>query len=97
MPLEGTLPDSAYLAMVSNAYERPACDVWPIGLSQPLPVLPIPLLRPDPPVSLDMGQALRTAYERARYDLRIDYDSPPTPSLSPEDAAWAATLLAQEA
>jgi hypothetical protein len=97
MPLEGTLPDSAYLAMVSNAYERPACDVWPIGLRQPLPVLPIPLLRPDPPVSLDMGQALRTAYERARYDLRIDYDSPPTPSLSPEDAAWAATLLAQEA
>jgi hypothetical protein len=97
MPLEGALPDSAYLAMVSNAYERPACDVWPIGLRQPLPVLPIPLLRPDPPVSLDMGQALRTAYERARYDLRIDYNSPPTPSLSPEDAAWAATLLAQEA
>lgn len=96
MPLEGSLPASAYLAMVSNAYERPACDVWPIGLRQPLPVLPVPLLKPDPDVPLDIGQALRTAYERARYDLRIDYTAPPIPSLSPEDVAWAAALLDQE-
>ncbi len=96
MPLEGSLPASAYLAMVSNAYERPACDVWPIGLRQPLPVLPVPLLKPDPDVPLDIGQALRTAYERARYDLRIDYTAPPIPPLSPEDVAWAAALLDQE-
>lgn len=96
MPLEGTLPDSAYLVVVSNAYERPTCDVWPIGLRQPLPTLMVPLVRPDPPVPLDMGQALRTAYERARYDLRVDYASPPTPPLSPTDAAWATTLLSDE-
>jgi hypothetical protein len=65
MPLEGALPESAYLAVVSDAYERPACDVWPIGLRQPLPTLMAPLLRPDPAVPLDMGQALRTAYKRA--------------------------------
>jgi hypothetical protein len=92
MPLEGTLPESAYLAMVYNAYERFACDVWPINLRQPLPVLPVPLLKPDPPVSLDVGQALRTAYERARYDLRIDYAAPLSPPLSPVDAEWAASL-----
>jgi hypothetical protein len=96
MPLEGTLPDSAYLVVVSNAYERPACDVWPIGLRQPLPTLMVPLVRPDPPVPLDIGQALRTAYERARYDLRVDYASAPTPPLSPADAAWATTLLSDE-
>ncbi len=96
MPLEGALPESAYLAVVSNAYERPACDVWPIGLRQSLPTLMVPLVRPDPPVPLDMGQALRTAYERAHYDLRIDYHSPPTPPLSPTDAAWVATLLSDE-
>ncbi len=93
MPFGGDVPDSAYLAMVSKANERPACDAWPIELSDPLPVLPVPLLPPDPPVPLDMGQALRTAYQRARYDLRIDYTAAPPPPLSPEDAAWATVLL----
>jgi hypothetical protein len=44
------------------------CEVWPLGLRQPLPVLPVLLQRPDPNVPVDMGQALRTAYKRARYD-----------------------------
>ncbi|HEX8683241.1 MAG TPA: DUF4058 family protein, partial [Ardenticatenaceae bacterium] len=97
MPLEGALPDTAYLIMVSAAYERPHCDVWPIGLQNPLPTIPIPLLRPDPPVPLNIGAALDTAYERARYDLRIDYGAPPVPQLSPEDEAWRAALLAERA
>ncbi len=94
MPFGGRMPDLAYLAAVCDMRKRPECDVWPIGLRDPLPVLPVPLLHPDPPVSLDMGQALRTAYRRARYDLRIDYDAPPPPPpLSPEDEAWVTSLL----
>ena len=95
MPLEGHLPTSDYLAMVCNMYERPNCDVWPISVRQPLPNLPIPLLRPDPPVALDMNEALRTAYRRAHYDLRIDYRAPYDPPLAPPDAEWAAMLLNQ--
>jgi hypothetical protein len=30
-------------------------------------------------------------------DLRIDYSHPAEPPLSAEDAAWAATLIAQQA
>jgi hypothetical protein len=52
-----------------------------------------PLLAPDPPVPLDLGQALRTAYARARYDLRVDYRKPLVPPLSPAAAAWAAALI----
>lgn len=97
MPLEGALPASDYLAVVSNLYERPTCDVWPVTVREPLPRLPIPLLRPDPPVELELNQALRTAYRRAHYDLRIDYRMPCDPPLSPEDAEWAASLIAQAA
>jgi hypothetical protein len=39
------------------------------------------------------GAAFGTAYERDRYDLRVDYRRPPVPPLSPADAAWTATLL----
>jgi hypothetical protein len=93
MPLGGQYPPADYLVMVSKAHERPECDVWPIRLHHALPSIPIPLLRPDPDVMLDMGLALRTAYERARYDLRINYALPPNPPLTPEQAEWAKALM----
>ena len=93
MPFDDPLPPAHYIVMVCKAGERPNSSVWPISVRQPLPTIPIPLLAPDPPVPLDMGQALRTAYARARYDLRVDYRKPPVPSLSPADAAWAEALM----
>jgi hypothetical protein len=92
MPFDDPLPPAHYIVMVCKAGERPRSSVWPINVRQPLPTIPVPLLPPDPPVPLDLGQALRTAYERARYDLRVDYHKPPVPLLSPADATWAAAL-----
>jgi hypothetical protein len=93
MPFDDPLPPAHYIVMVCKAGERPRSSVWPISVRQPLPTIPIPLLPPDPPVPLDMGQALRTAYERARYDLRVDYRQPPVPPFSPADAVWVEALL----
>src|SRR5262245_25082342 len=94
MPFDDPLPPAHYLVMVCKAGERPRSSAWPISVRQPLPTIPIHLLSPAPPVPLELGQALRTAYERARYDLRVDYRQPPVPPLSPPDAAWAEALLA---
>ena len=89
MPFLGEYPATPYLAMVSRAYARPKCEAWPIGLAEPLPVLAVPLLYPDPDVPLDLGEALRITYESARYDLRLDYGKPPPPPpLSEEDVTW---------
>jgi hypothetical protein len=93
MPFDDPLPPAHYLVMVCKARERPRSSVWPISVRQPLPTIPIPLLPPDPPAPLDLGQALRTAYERARYDLRVDYRKPLVPPLSPADASWAVALI----
>lgn len=89
-----TLPAYDYLAFVRDAAKASSAQVWPIRLQNTLPVLPIPLLTPGEAVSLDLGEALRTAYARARYDLRIDYTQPPSPPLTAEAAAWAQALLA---
>ena len=94
MPFDDPVPATHYLVMVCRAGERPHSHVWAISVRQPLPTVPIPLLNPDPPVLLDLGQALRTAYTRARYDLRVDYRQPPNPPLAPADAAWAAEHIA---
>jgi Protein of unknown function (DUF4058) len=32
---------------------------------------------------------LHALYERARFDLRLDYARPPVPPLEEEDAVWA--------
>jgi len=61
-------------------------NVWTLDLPDPLPVVPIPLRKPDADVTLDLSEALRTIYERGAYDLSIDYaDIPPPPAL-PDNA-----------
>jgi hypothetical protein len=93
MPFEDELPACDYVVMVFNAYQGLACDVWPLTMHQQLPTIAVPLLKPDPPATLDLGAALRTAYARARYDLRVDYTKEADPPLSPQDAQWKALLL----
>ncbi|MGQ9875451.1 MAG: DUF4058 family protein [Chloroflexus sp.] len=83
------LPPTAYCVFLSRAYRRPLVDVWPIALSDPLPVLPVPLSYPDPDVALDLGAVLRQVYRRAHYERLIDYRAdPPPPPLAPDEAAW---------
>jgi hypothetical protein len=85
-----------YEVHVSRATARPRGLVWPIRLGQRLPIIPIPLRGDDPDVPLDLRAALDLAYDRARYDLELDYRSEPVPPLNNEWAAWAdAYLLAK--
>jgi hypothetical protein len=88
-PLAEPLPEAPYFIIRSRAERRPVAEVWPLHLQEPLPILPVPLLPPDPDVPLDLGRALATLYDRSGYDRRIDYTQrPPAPILSVEDGAW---------
>ncbi len=89
-----SVPSSAYLATLIRARHIQA-EVWPIGLHERLPVLPVPLRQPDPDVPLDLQRALDTIYDESDYPLTLDYSQPPTePPLSEEDATWAAECIA---
>jgi hypothetical protein len=84
------LPETAYIVALIRARHIQA-EVWPISLRERLPVLPVPLRQPDPDVPLDLQAALDTIYQEADYALTLDYDAaPPEPTLSPDDALWAA-------
>jgi Protein of unknown function (DUF4058) len=82
-----------YLVHVSRAGRRPRAAVWPIFLPQRLPVVPIPLRPDDPDAKLDLQAVLSTAYDRAAYDLEVDYRNDPVPPLPAPSADWAARLL----
>lgn len=87
------LPLAEYYVHVSRKDRRPNGYVWPIRLPQRLPVIAIPLKEGDPDAMLDLQEVLATAYERAAYDLQVNYRAEPTPRLAPEMAEWANKLL----
>jgi hypothetical protein len=72
-PLETELPDAPYFVFLSRGEQRPRVDIWPLRLQESIPLLPVPLLAPDPDAPLDLGRAIQTIYDEAAYDLRIDY------------------------
>jgi hypothetical protein len=82
-----------YRILVSRGHTRPWADLYYFGVRDPIPAFPLPL-QPDeeePPVELN--SLLHALYDRAGYDLRIDYRGEPEPPLDEEDAVWAAARL----
>jgi hypothetical protein len=93
-PTPPDLPACDYYVLVSRYEQRPKLVFWPLRLRQCLPVVRIPLLPPDPDVSLDLQAVLQRAYEAADYGKYI-YGESPDPPLSAEDDAWARAFLSQ--
>lgn len=69
-------------------------EIWPLTLQDCLPVVPVPLRKPDPAVAIDLQEIFKAVYDIAAYDLTIDYRAePPPPKLSPQDKKWVRELL----
>lgn len=92
MPTQGS-PAADYSVLVSRPADRPGVDVWPVPLRGSLPAIRFPLRPGDAEPVLDLQALLHETYDGARYAPRL-YETPPDPSLAPEDAAWAAGVLA---
>jgi hypothetical protein len=84
---------SDYRIMVCRGDKRPRGHYWPVSVRQALPVIGIPLRGQDPDAPLDLNAVLCTAYDRAAYDVSIDYRREPEPPFSADDRAWAHELL----
>jgi hypothetical protein len=83
-----------YFVHLSHALNsRPEGTLWPIRLHQRLPPIAIPLTPVVSDVNLDLQAVVSVAYERAGYDLVIDYRGEPTPRLNPQQQEWAGQLL----
>lgn len=93
-PLVEPVPPAPYYIVTSRQEERPRVAVYPVQFADRLPVLPVPLLRPDPDAQLDLQQAINAVYERGGYEDLIDYQKPiPPPPLTEQDSQWIETLL----
>ena len=92
MPVVGTRQPSDYNILVSRGWKRPRSLLYFFNLREAIPVFPLPLRKDEEEPPVKLGEILHALYERARFDLRLDYSRPPVPPLSEEDAAWANEL-----
>lgn len=90
---DNRIPESRYRVSLVRAGSSKV-HLWTLALEDRLPILPVPLREPDADIYLDLGLALRTIYDRAAYDLSIDYTTtPPPPALTEMEAQWLHSLL----
>jgi hypothetical protein len=87
MPMLDPWPDSPYTLLLAQAGEQ-LCRVWRGQYRRPLPVIPVPLAKPDPDVPLDLQPMIAEIYQRFRYLRSIDYTKALTPPLDTAEAVW---------
>jgi hypothetical protein len=93
MDVVGTLPLSDYRILVSKSADRPKGWLYAFDVTQPIPVIAIPLRSGEPDMRLDLQELFNRMYEQARFGLSIDYSQPPEPPLKEEIQTWAEGLV----
>jgi hypothetical protein len=96
LPFLGNVKPSLYRILISRAQQRPRAALYPFNLSTPIPVFSMPLKPEDPEPLVDLQALVHQVYDRAAYDLEIDYRQDPVPPLSDEDGVWLETVLNQQ-
>jgi hypothetical protein len=92
MPILGAAVTD-YSILVSRSYNRPDADLYTFDLKNPIPVFPVPLCEGEPEPIVDLQRLLNEVYERARFDLAIDYSQTLKIVHSPEQQAWVRQVL----
>ncbi|MEQ9237470.1 DUF4058 family protein [Coleofasciculus sp. E2-BRE-01] len=93
MLIWGERPRGDYNILISRSDKRPLAQLYRFGVREKIPVFPLPLTSTDVEPIVDLQELFTQVYDRASFDLAVDYGSEPVPPLKADDAAWAATLL----
>ncbi len=88
LPMIDPWPNSPYTLLVARKLFAPDCRVWQGHFLRPLPTIPVPLIKPDPDVPLNLQPMIEAIYARSKYLRSIDYAKPLTPPLAPAETAW---------
>ena len=94
MPLAINYPAGAYFVALFRMNRPGKCGLWPIGLRDRLPIIPVPLLPGEHDLQLDLAPLVNSIYVVSNYGLSINYALPLSPRLKDaEDAAWLEATL----
>jgi hypothetical protein len=84
---------SDYRIIVSRAPDRPQV-VYLFTIRDPIPDMPVPLQSGDAEPVVALNRLVHDVYDRAGYDLTLDYQQPPPPpQMRAQDVQWMQQLL----
>ena len=95
LALAKPLPRGDCFYLVSRSDRRAECDVYPWGLRDPLPTVPVPLQPGDPDVICDLAEIFATAFERGRYRASLRHGKTPPAKLAADSLKWIKQTLRQ--
>ncbi len=84
---------SQYRILVSRSDRRPSADLYAFNLPDSIPIFSLPLQRQDMEPLVNLQVILQSIYDRAGFDLAINYDRSAVPPLTGEDLAWAEKII----
>ena len=93
MTVGGLDSDPDYRILVSRSEQRPRAQLVPFSVRSPIPPLALPLRGPDEDLVVDLNGLLHGLYDRAAYDLTVNYRGEPVPPLTGADHTWMDALL----
>ncbi|NEP63074.1 MAG: DUF4058 family protein [Symploca sp. SIO2G7] len=96
MPIVGEIPKTDYRILIALGNRRPLAQLYGFSIRQEIPQFSLPLLSGDTEPIVNVQSLLAGLYQRARFDLAIDYSTEPVPRLKEEDRIWADELLRQK-
>lgn len=96
MPILDKRFPSRYRILISRSDCRPRADLYGFNLSDAIPAFSLPLRSEDSLPVLDLQALLDRVYDRAGYDVAIDYSSNPVSSLSGEELDWLDAQLREK-
>lgn len=92
MPVTGGT-NTDYRILISRANRRPKAQLYAFAVREEIPAFFLPLQPGDTEFQVDLQALFSGVYDRAGFDLSIDYAQQPVPRLNEEDAVWAQALL----
>jgi Protein of unknown function (DUF4058) len=81
-----------YYVLVARGDRRPNADLYPFTLRETMPSFALPLAGTDAEPVVVLQEIFNGVYDRAGFDLAIDYRQP-IRSLSGEDTAWVEEII----
>ncbi len=87
---------SDYRILVSRSNKRPLADLYAFNLKETIPTFALPLREGDEEPIADLQELINGIYDRASYDLVIDYSQEPIPGLSEQDKVWVDGVLKEK-
>jgi hypothetical protein len=96
MRILNEVPQTDYRILICRGNRRPQAQFYGFSIHQIIPKFLLPLQLDDTGPLVDLQSLLVGVYERAGFDLAINYALEPIPPLKDEDKDWADTLLREK-